>query len=119
MARRSTSTAAPCSCEPLVIEQPTFVRLSTAVAGKATVRADHAMARDDDCDAVVAVGAPHGTRRAGSSNARRDLMVRNGVAERNSQELAPDALLERRASNHKWNCKFPVGANSRFRGWVL
>src|SRR5262245_10604511 len=103
MARRSTSTAARCSCEPLVIEQPALVRLSTAVAGEAPGRADAAMPRNDDCDAVVAVRTPHGTRRARSPNARRDLMVGDGVAEGNSQELAPDALLKRSAGDHQWN----------------
>ena len=40
------------------IEQPALAPKAAAVAGECSISADYAVARNDDRDAVVAVGAP-------------------------------------------------------------
>jgi hypothetical protein len=45
-----------------VIEQPTLSVQAAGVTGERSVRADDAVARDDDPDGVSVVREPHGAR---------------------------------------------------------
>src|SRR5215831_6285882 len=106
-ARRSTSTAAACSCELeleralLEREQPALAVGATAVSGEAPVGADHAMARDDDGNPVVAVRAAHGSRRTGPADAPSDRVVGRRGAEWNLEERAPHAGLKGCSVEHE------------------
>src|SRR5262245_37935216 len=77
--------------------------MAAAVAGEAAVGTDHTMTRDNDRDAVVAVGSPHGARRRRAADAERDRLIGRGRAVGNREQGAPDARLERRSVEHERN----------------
>lgn len=52
----------------LQLEQSSFPVDSTAVPGELSAGADHAVARDDDGDGIVAVGQSHGACGAGGAD---------------------------------------------------
>ena len=52
------------------------------------------MARNDDCDGIVAVGQSHGACGAGRTDLFGDFSIRPGVPVRNCQQRLPHPLLE-------------------------
>src|SRR5579883_704912 len=72
-------------------------RLGVEPARKAcqlAVGSDHAMARRDDRDRVLAVGSTHRAHRARAADLAGDLRVGAGLAERDGEQRLPDFLLE-------------------------
>ena len=61
------------------------------------VEPDHAMARTEDGDRVLAVGGPDGPHRRRAADLPCQLAVGAGLAERDAEERVPDLLLERGA----------------------
>lgn len=62
----------------LQLEQSSFPVDSTAVPGELSAGADHAVARDDDGDGIVAVGQSHGACGAGGADLVGDFPVGPG-----------------------------------------
>lgn len=72
LSRRASSLRAPAF---LQLEQSSFPVDSTAVPGELSAGADHAVARDDDGDGIVAVGQSHGACGAGGADLVGDFPV--------------------------------------------
>src|SRR6185369_8950637 len=65
------------------------------------VRADDAVARHDDRDGIASRRGTRCARRALGAGAPRELRVRDRLPVRDARDLAPDALLERRAAGRE------------------
>src|SRR3954452_8908411 len=81
----------------LEVEQRPLGRQPAAVAGERAVGADHAVARHDDRDRVLAVGGADGAERGRVPDLAGDLAVGGGLPVRDLQQRIPDQALERRA----------------------
>ena len=81
----------------LRLEQPELAPQAAAVAAEPAVRGDHAVARDDDGDAVGAVGGSDGARRSRRADLPSELRVGARLAEGDAQQRVPHAALERTA----------------------
>ena len=67
---------------------------SATVSGQFSIRANHAVAGNDDGNAVIAIGAPDGPDGIGLSDAPGDFCVAAHFAVRNTAKLVPYAFLE-------------------------
>ena len=81
----------------LRLEQPELAPQAAAVAAQAAAGRDHAVTRDDDGDAVGAVGAADGAGRAGHAELARELGVGARLPVGDTQQRLPHSLLERAA----------------------
>ena len=79
---------------PLMVEQPLLAPEAAGIAGERAVRADHAMAGQDDGAAVEPVGVGDGAHGGGTADALRHFLVGARFAGRNAAQLVPDRLLE-------------------------
>jgi len=66
------------------------------VAAELSVLVDHAVAGDENRNAIETVCVTDSALRAGRVDRSGEIFIRPGLAERDAQQLAPDALLERR-----------------------
>ncbi len=82
---------------PLVFEQETFAPQAAPVAAQLAVGRDHTVTGQQDRQAVVAVGATHGTLGAGPAKGAGEAVVGACFAVRNLAQLGPDLSLEVRA----------------------
>ena len=103
VARRLTRRA-------LEVEQEALRSKTAAVAGERAVRADHAVARDQDRDGVCAVRRAGGADRRRAPDAPGELRVRDRLAVADALQLVPDALLERRAARRDRQVERPAPA---------
>src|SRR5688572_13160804 len=85
----------------LVREEPALAVTSAAVSREAAIGVDHAMTWNDDGDAIVAIRAADRPGSAGTIQTHRDRVVRGRPAERNLQELRPDARLKGASLEHE------------------
>ena len=83
---------------PLQFEQGLLPIQSAAIAGEAPVGANNPMARNDDCDGIMAVGQSHGAHGTGRTDLFGDFPVRPGFPVGNRQQSLPDPLLKLGAS---------------------
>ena len=82
------------SCGIFMVEQKFFAIEPAAKAHELAIRADHAMARDDDRDRVLPAGSSDCARQRAIANRRGDFAVGAGLAEWDQGELVPDVSLE-------------------------
>lgn len=81
----------------LVFEEPFFAVEAAPVAAQRAGGLDHAVAGDDDGDAVRAVGRADGALGAGARDAVGEFAVAGGPPERDGEQGGPDLLLEGRS----------------------
>src|SRR5258708_5906228 len=94
------------SIEPtLQIQQKLLPPQAAAIAAKLAAFVYHAVAGDDDADAVLAVGMAHGALGAGAADFAGEVFIGTGLAVGNSQQTLPYFLLKRRARIDKRNAK--------------
>ena len=82
----------------LRVDQRALAREAPAVTTEAAVTADHAMAGDQNRDAVARAGGGDRTRRARRTDRGRGLRVRHDFAGRDPAQIVPDTHLERGAA---------------------
>src|SRR5260370_19262082 len=90
----------------LQIKQELFAPQPAAVAAEFADLVDDAVARDEDGNAVQAVGPAHGALGGGGAGAAGQLFVGTGLAVGNAAQLGPDALLKRTAGEKKRYAEF-------------
>ena len=78
-----------------------------AVTPELSVLVDHAVAGDENRNAIQAVCMTDGPLRARRVDGSGEIFVRPGLSERDSQQLAPHALLERRPRRGKRKRELP------------
>src|SRR3984893_10679649 len=81
-----------------MLQEPCLAPQSTAIPGQCSVGADHAMARHDKCELVVAVGTPDRTHRRRPPDFCGDVGVGKRLPGRNRAQRLPKRTLKRRAS---------------------
>ncbi len=77
-----------------MFQEPAFAPQAAGISGEGAVAADNAVAGNDDGQFVFAVGGAYGPDAFRVADAVRQLQVRDGMAERDVQELLPYGLLE-------------------------
>jgi len=88
--RGASSSADRINGRALELDQEALGLESAAVAGQRPVRADHAVARDDDRDGVRAICSAGGADRGGPADAGGELGVRDRLAVPDALQLGPD-----------------------------
>src|SRR5690349_16466554 len=80
-------------------EQLALAVEAARIAAERAIAADHAVARDQHRDMIVAIRGPDRTHGFGLADCGGDLGVAARLAEWDFPQLAPDLLLEGRAGN--------------------
>src|SRR5688500_13325283 len=83
---------------PFVLEQPVLPPAAATVAAERPVRADDAVARNDDRNPVLTVDPSDGPHRGRGSHLAGHVRVTPGLAKRDSAECLPRLQLELRAA---------------------
>jgi hypothetical protein len=91
-------------------QKPLFSPETSAIADQPPVRADDAVARDDDGDGIAMVGLPDGPGRSGPSNRGGHLTVRSGPPAGDFEKTPPDPLLKIRSLQIEFQPKGPPPA---------
>lgn len=80
-----------------MVEQPTFSRQAPAVTSQVAIRADYAVAWNDDGQLVGAIRLGHGPVSAWLSDCRGHFRIGSGLSRRNLPQSFPHLYLEGRA----------------------
>ena len=78
----------------LQVQQPAFAPQSAAVAAELAAFVHHAVAWNDDGDAVETVGASDGANRGAIAEGDRDVLIRARFSIGDFEKLGPHALFE-------------------------
>src|SRR5438034_9051369 len=92
--RGGTGLLLRCLFASLDGQEQSFAPKPAAVAGKAAVLADDAMARNQNANTIHAIGPRDGSLRRRLADAPRQFVIGNRLAVRNQSQLTPNFFLE-------------------------
>jgi hypothetical protein len=95
----------PSAFSRLKLQKPSLSPKTSTIPCETAVTANHPVTRDDDADAIIAVGTSDGANRLWRPDSHGNIPVACGFSVRNSSQLFPHRLLEWCAIRVERNCE--------------